>query len=193
VAEAIAVYTEKGPAENQIPSAWHDRLIGQIDGLLKAGEEGFGAAVELSRHRSARVRTKAALHFGLCLDPKGKRHLERMMKDPSVQVRHRALVSYAMLVSPVEEDGWRYEARNYFERWASCVPRGIGKLFPLLDDDNVKVRLGCVLALRPYARLKHAKVDGALKKALKDSKHKVHHAAALALGVVCPGCGGKKK
>jgi len=88
VSKAIEVYTGKGPSEDQVGSPYHHRIMAQISGLLRAGDEGFRAAVELSQHRSAKVRDKAALHFGLCGKQKGRQHLLRLMKDPSAMVRN---------------------------------------------------------------------------------------------------------
>jgi len=180
--EAIDTYTEKGPAENQVGSPYQHRILSQIADLLKAGDEGFRVAVELSRHRSARVRDKAALHFGLCGKQKGRQHLLRLMKDPSAMVRNKAMTAYVALVSPSgssEDDA---------AEQADTSPEGIEKIIPMLRDVSDKIRRNCVKALSPYAQSGNAAVRGALEEASKDPKHKVRHFAALGLGQTCPDC-----
>jgi HEAT repeat protein len=191
VALAIEVYTSKGPPRDHIGSEhWHN-LRRQTIEILRSGDEGLQMDVELSRSEHARARCEAALHFRLRNDPRGKEHVLRLMRDANARVRRQALKSYAWLTSPVDEEGRRFEAHNAYDRWASEVPEGIERLFDALDDSDVKVRWYCVLALRPYARLGDDRVEAALRKALKDAKHKIRHSAALALGIACPGCGAK--
>jgi len=193
VEEAIKVFAAPGPAENQIGSDWHKRTLGKIGELLDSGDEGFRVAVELSHSPQAKVRVKAALHFGLAGDARGREHLERLLADPSSAVRRRALVSYALLISPVGPDGRRFGVENLFSRRAGTVPEGVDKLATLLDDPDVKNRWNAVLALAPYALLGDAAVESALSKALHDPSHKVRHSAALALNKACPDCGKRRR
>jgi RNA polymerase sigma factor (sigma-70 family) len=193
VEDAIKVFTAPGPAENQIGNAWNKRVLGKIGELLDSGEEGFRVAVELSRCPQAKARVKAALHFGLCGDARGREHLERLLTDASSAVRRRALVSYALLISPVGADGRRFGAENLFSRRATSIPESVDKLATLLDDPDVKNRWNAVLALAPYALLGDATVESALSKAFGDESHKVCHSAALALNKACPDCGRRSR
>ncbi len=189
VRKAIEVYSSKGPSEDSTGSEWDCRLKQQTGELLRSGEEGFRIAVELSQSAQAKARSHAAIYFGLTRNPLGKRHLERLMKDKAIRVRNRAVRAYALLIHP---------NKYVTEFWdigkpAKSVPDGIEELFPLLDDDNVKIRIHVVWALGAYAGLSDHKVKKALEIALSDSKHSVRHRAARVLGIDCPGCGTKPK
>jgi len=185
VTKAIEVYTERGPAENQVGSPYHERILGQISDLLKAGDEGYRAAVALSQHRSAKVRDKAALHFGLCGRQEGRPHLLRLMKDPSGMVRHKAMRSFVGLACQQESPG------DDTAKQADTAPEGIEKITPMLKDASDKIRRDCVKALAPYAHSESNEITYAIEKALKDPKHKVRHFAALALGQTCQDCAKK--
>ncbi|MFC1586876.1 sigma-70 family RNA polymerase sigma factor [Planctomycetota bacterium] len=185
VTEAIEVFTSKGPGNSSTGSDWDLKVKAKIGELLHSEEEGFRIAVELSRAKQARARTKAALHFGLYGDPSGKEHLERLMHDESPKVRNMALRAYATLIHPDGET-----PRNVWgiAKRASSVPSEVEKIVIMLNDENVKVRWYAVLALGAYVGLGSRVVDIGLNKALNDSVHKVQHTVAFQLGITCPSC-----
>ena len=186
VSEVIDVFMAKGPSNDLIGSPWERRMRQQTGKVLRAGEEGFRIDVAMSESEHARIRSLAALHFGLRGDPRGKEHLIRLMGDPSARVRNRAVHQYARLIHPGEiEVGWGWGLATPAEE----VPVGVEKLIPLMDDPNAKVRLAALLSLGAYAKLGDSRIDEALQRGLSDPKHKNHHYTARILGVPCPGCG----
>ncbi|MEW6355148.1 MAG: sigma-70 family RNA polymerase sigma factor [Planctomycetota bacterium] len=186
VSEVINVFMAKGPAGDLIGSPWEKRMRQQTTEVLRAGEEGFRIDVAMSESEHARIRSLAALHFGLRGDPRGKEHLIRLMADPSARVRNRAVQQYARLIHPGEiEVGWGWGLATLADK----VPVGVEKLIPLVDDGNAKVRLAALLALGAYAKLGDSRIDEALKRGLADPIHKNRHYTARILGAPCPGCG----
>ncbi|MEK7476109.1 MAG: sigma-70 family RNA polymerase sigma factor [Candidatus Coatesbacteria bacterium] len=189
IADAIRVYAMNGPAHDQMRSVWHRQVVAKVSELLRSGEEGFRMAVELSRSPHAKVRAKAALHFGLSRDQRGREHLAKLLEDENVVVRRGAIRSYASLLGHSEGYDFENSISNQFRTWAEKVPDGIESLIACLKDPIVKNRWVCVLALRPYARLKDVRVDAAFQRAAKDEKHKIRHVAALSVKGRCAECG----
>ena len=181
VAEAIEVYSTKGPAGNSIPSPWHTRLLSQFDELWGLGDGGFKVATELSFNEKARVRRAAATHFEWCRESRGQENLLRLMHDDNAKVRVRALQAYGTRL-------FGRMAGNHFWK-VETVPEGIERIIPMLTDPVTKVRWYAVHALGRCAGLGNVRVDGALREALKDPKHKIVHAVAGHLSISCPGCG----
>jgi len=103
------------------------------------------------------------------------------MHDDNAKVRVAALLAYGKRL-------FGRMASNHFWK-AETVPAGIERVVPMLTDPVTKVRWYAVHALGRCAGLGNGRVDEALKEALKDPKHKIVHAAALHLGMPCPGCG----
>lgn len=187
VAEAVEVFSTKGPERDATNSDWSDEQHAKLAELLDGGETGWQVAVGLSRSKSARVRSRAALHFGLSGDPRGRTLLEQLMSDESAAVRTLALRAYALLIHPDldRSDVWG------IGRPASALPQRVTCLEPLtrmLADPQTKARWYAVIALGAYAERGSGIVDEALLSALGDPVHKVHHAAALVLGAICPSC-----
>ena len=79
VAEAIEVYSTKGPAQNHMGGTWEKLLRRQTSHLLGSHKEGFQIAVALSQSDNARIRMQAALHLVLRHDSRGKEHLHRLI------------------------------------------------------------------------------------------------------------------
>jgi len=185
VEKARAVYTAKGPAHDSTGSDWDmagRRLLGEF---LDAGEAGYLADLELSRSENAGVRRQVAVHFGVRRDARSTEELVRMLQDRSNAVRRQALRWYAAAIHPAR----LRDPVGAVPIPASRIPVGLEPIVAMANDANPDVRLMVVHALASYARLGDAEVDGVLRSALDDPKHKVHHAAARALQVPCPGCG----
>ncbi|MHC4714197.1 MAG: sigma-70 family RNA polymerase sigma factor, partial [Planctomycetota bacterium] len=178
VAKALEIYSAKGPGQDSIGSPWHRGILAQTDELLRSGEEGFRVAVALSKSDRVDARCEAAVYFALRRYKRGKKHLERLLKDNNSNVRCRALRAYATLIHP---EGPDLDAMREIHRPAGTVPAGIENTVAALDDENTKVRWYAVVALGAYASAGDPRVDGALRKALDDPQHKVRHAAARAL------------
>jgi RNA polymerase sigma-70 factor, ECF subfamily len=185
VAESIKVFTAKGPAEDHMHSPWFNIWHQEVRSLLASDEEGFAVAVAMSNSENAKVRTAAALHFGLTKDPRGKKHLLSLMNDKNAIVRQRALRWYASDIHPA---GRRNGPFGMAKR-AESVAEGVSAIIPMLDDPTASVRHAAVCALSAYVGLRDASIDAAMKKALADPKHKIAHYAAGYLGIACPTCG----
>jgi RNA polymerase sigma-70 factor (ECF subfamily) len=170
--EAIEVFTAKGPATNQIPSAWHSAIHNQTGGLLSQGEMGLRVDTALSHSGSRRQRWFAVIHLGLRRDERSGAELMRMLVDRSPRIRAHALKWWAQRL---RRDGVAGEA-------------ALALLLERLADENFNVRLAAVQMLAPHAHANQP-IAAALTKSLDDPKHKVRHAAAKALGVACRGCG----
>jgi len=185
VAKATAIYTSKGPSSDSTGSEW-DRARRNLTGeFLKAGEAGSLADVELSRSENARTRREAAVRFGIRRDTRSKEQLALMLHDRSGVVRRTVLRWYAAAVHPESPR----DPIGAVRVPANEIPPGLAPVLPMVGDTNAEVRLTAVHALASYTHLDDAGVDDALRRALEDPKHKVHHAAAKALGLTCPGCG----
>ncbi len=187
VAEAIEVYSRKGPEHDLMASDWHRTRMAKTSEIQRMGEDGFRVALELSRAEQASVRREAAINFGLCGDPRSKPELLRLMGDPNGKVRRSAINWYAVVVHPSED----VHGPHNLHHPAESVGDGVERLFPALDDEIVKHRCDVVRALGAYVGLGDERVDAALTKALDDDVHKVRHMAARMLGIECPGCGVK--
>jgi len=184
LARAVAVFGAKGPDRDHIPSPWHESQREETGRVLSAGEEGFRIDLALSHSGSARQRHHAVAHFGLRSDDRSLCELERMLDDRSARVRAAALTWYAKRVHPSDPS-------HPFGAFAPApeMPPVAAKLLEQLTDENHNVRLRAVMVSAAYLASGDARVPAALRKALDDSKHKVRHAAARALGEPCPGCG----
>jgi hypothetical protein len=182
---AMSVFVSKGPTHDSTGSEWSKTWHAEIGRLRKSGETGFRVMEELSRSPNGRARSAAVLFFWLSGDPRSTAHLRRLLSDESVAIRCGALRGYAAHIHPARRDGRHWGVSVP----AAAVPEGIDAILPMVGDGNIKVRMYAVKALSDYADLHDDRVDGALRKALDDPKHKVRHAAARALGIACPGCG----
>ncbi len=91
VTRAIRTYTAKGPAEDSTGSETDMAMRAQTAELLESGDEGFDIAVALSESDQAKARIQSAVYFGVKGDPKGKKHLARLLRDDAASVRSRAL------------------------------------------------------------------------------------------------------
>jgi RNA polymerase sigma factor (sigma-70 family) len=184
VADAVELYSSKGPTHDSTRSEWDLRLRAQTRDLLRSGEEGFKIAVELSHSNQVRPRANAAIYFALKRDPRGRDHLKRLLKDESSTVRNRALRAYAALIHPEPEAHSLWAIGTP----AKSLPEGIEAFFPMIEDQNVKVRMYAVTALGAYVGLGDERIEQTLRKALDDPKHKIRHAAAHTLSIPCPDC-----
>jgi HEAT repeat protein len=186
-AEASKVLASKGPEHNSTRSDWDRARIAEVDKLLGAGEEGFEVAERLAASPNGRLRWAATGYFAGTRDPRGLEHLKRLLSDESVRIRLSALRGYAARIHPGSgfDPGWGMGLRQE----AGSVPEGLEVLIELLDDRNWRVKREAVFALTAYTKSGDRRVQSALEKALADPEHPVHHAAAKALGVPCPGCG----
>jgi len=186
IQEAFAVFTSKGPGHDSTGSPWEQRRRDEWKRLLDAGEEGFTAMMKLARFENGRARSAAAVFFLLSNDKRAIEELRALFSDPAVMVRSQALRFYASKIHPARS-GDRllriYDA-------ADTIPDGVAAILPLVHDANVKIRWDAVTMLRAYAHLGDTRIVDTLSQALADSRHKVQHAAARALKVPCPGCGG---
>lgn len=180
---AIGVFTAKGPATAHVPSPWLDSIKDETRRMLGGGDEGFRIAVALSHAGSAQVRWRAAITFGLMNDQRSLRELERMMSDRSAQVRC-ALGWYARRIHPQSP-----QLPHEVGMPAQEIPPGVERLLELLKDENFNVRKAAVGAVAAYLPTGDPHIVSAMNAALRDPKHKVHHAAARTLRVPCPGCG----
>jgi len=185
VQDALEVFTTKGPDHDSTRSNWEQRRDEEYQRLLRAGDEGFRAMMELARSDNGRARNAAAIFFVQSPDPRAIDELRALLDDEAVMVRSRALRFYAGKIHPARGGPVPWGVGNP----ADTVPEGVESILPLVQDDNTKVRMDAVAALSAYAKLDSAGVGRALRQALSDPKHKVRHAAAAALGVPCPGCG----
>ncbi|MBM4037679.1 MAG: sigma-70 family RNA polymerase sigma factor [Planctomycetes bacterium] len=186
VTEAVRLYAAKGPGDGRLDSGWHKARRRQTSKLLAGGQDGFRVDVALSHSENARIRAEAALHFGLRGSARGKAHLLRLMRDSSARVRKAAVTQFARLIHPQGRElcfGWA------LARAAPRVPAGVDKLAAMVADSAPDVRLTALQALAAYVHLGDKVVGNAVKAALADPTHKVHHNAARVLGTRCPGCG----
>ncbi len=183
VAEAVAVYTAKGPSTNSIPSEWHDAIGGKTLEIIQAGEEGYQIDLALAESPKANARKEAAIHFGIRRDLRALPHVQRLLHDESTKVRSAAVLAFAGLIHP-NRPGF-----GLFHGPADSVPDEIDSLIDLLSDPNDKIRMRVLTALRPYAHLDDERITVALNRALQDPKHRVAHLAACHLRITCPSCG----
>ncbi len=190
VAQAVSVYSAKGPSEDCETSEWKDRRMRQTRALLRAGDEGYRVAEAMSHSPLTKARLEACNQFWLRREERGKAHLLRLMQDVSHKVRARAVTCYAKLLYELTDHDRLHCLPNPPTYRASAAPEGIERIIPMLEDENDRVRWYTVLGLGPSLGHGNEQVEAALRKALGDRKHKVMHAAAKGLGVVCPGCGG---
>jgi HEAT repeat protein len=182
---ALDVFTSSGPERNSTRSSWERRRQAETEKLLAAGDEGFSIMRELARADSGRLRNAAAICFAQSEDERTIDELRALLHDPAATVRSRAARFYASRIHPAGTPGSLPRPATPADR----VPEGVADLLPLVRDASTKVRLDAIGALSAYARIGDARVTRALRGALGDSRHKVRHAAARALGVACPGCG----
>jgi|GEM_PF-2243883 len=182
--QTLAVFTAKGPAADSTGSEHEQRRHRELERLIKAGDSGIRVMRELARSANGRARNAAALFFGLSPDPRATTELNRLLSDPAVMVRSRALRFFASRIHPDPVDG----SRHQYQEPASSVPEEITAILPLARDPSPKVALEAIACLSAYARFNDRRITRALKQALADPRHKVQHAAARVLGVACPGC-----
>ncbi|MBN1270105.1 MAG: hypothetical protein JXB04_10990 [Kiritimatiellae bacterium] len=189
VRKATELYGSKGPAHDSTGSEWDMALKHLTGEILEAGEAGYLADVELMRSDNARARKEATIHFGIRRDAGSKKQLACLLQDRSHVVRRAALGWYAGAIHPANLRDPIVTISDPADR----VPQGVALIVPMVGDPNEKVRMTAVNALAAYRGLGDPPVDGALNRALNDEKHKICHAAAKVLGVVCPGCGTRPK
>jgi len=186
VQEAFEVFTSKGPADDSTESPWDQRRKEEWTKLLHTGDEGFRAMMKLARSDNGRARNAAAVFFWLSDDKRALEELCTLLGDPAATVRSRVALYYASRIHPARAGDRLWRLRET----ADTIPDGVEAILPLVCDDNVKVRMNAIIVLSAYARLGDARIVKALRQALGDSHHKVQHAAARALKVPCPVCGG---
>ena len=182
--EARKAFTQKGPPENSTGSTYEQELFSEIQRLLQLGAEGFAVAQQLAKSANGRLRNAAAMYFSLANNSGSKAELIALMQDEAVAVRSRAVRFYASQIHPARTAD---HIPHYWEP-AQYVPEGIDQLFPMLEDESLKVQLDAIHALTPYTALQDKGVLTVLQARLKDTSHKIQHAAAKALAVQCPGC-----
>lgn len=168
-----------------IPSSWLESLIGQINRLAKAGDEGFRVCMALSHSGTARLRYYVVSAFGLRREDRALRELQRMLEDHSARVRRQAMRWYAARIHPDPAVTGPHAVGHP----SKAGPAGIDNLVRCVVDENHNVRLTTVAILAAYANSDDPRAAKALQQALQDPKHKVRHAAARVLGTACPGCG----
>lgn len=182
---AYETFASKGPPEDSTGSAWEQRIAATRRELLQGGEQGFDIVCEFADSPNGRVRSAAAIFFGLSDDPRAADELRDLLSDEAVAVRSRAVRFYAARIQPTCANGdvWGIDEP------ADTVPEGIDALLPLVHDASARVALQAFRALSAYAGLGNDGVTSALQQALAGTRHNVRHVAARALGVPCPGCG----
>ncbi len=185
--DAYEVFVAKGPAHNSTGSKREQEIGAKTKELLDSGQDGFRIMTELACSHNGRARNVAAIYFGLSEDERSDEILTSLFADESVSVRSRALRMFAARIHPGcgKGNGWA------IAKAAKAIPDGVKSILPLVRDKSVKVKLDAIRALSAYAALLDKDVLGALNRALRDPHHKIHHAAAKALGKPCPGCGAK--
>lgn len=188
VARAAEVYASRGPDRDLMDSQWKTKRENETAKILQSGEGGFQVDLALSRSPDARLRTEAALHFGLRADDRSRKALIALMQDRAWEVRRASLVWYASAIHPAGNPGFFGISQR-----ATEVPEGVEDLLGLLGDSHEKVRLEALRALRAYVGSGDERVESSLRRALDDAKHKVRHMAACHLGIACPGCGEKPR
>ena len=140
--------------------------------------------VEMSKSDNGKARRATAVYFGICGNPKSKKHLKPLLKDESARIRSNAIGSYGRIIHPELP----FDIHT-IEKKAESVPPEIKNVIPLLKDKNTKVSMRALIILSHYHGLNNADVEKALKDATKDSQHKIQHKASITSGIPCPKCG----
>ena len=184
-ARAYQVLCARGPERDSTGSEYEKRLHRERLRLVNGGAEGYQVIRRLARSDNGRARSAAVICLALHTDPGATVELARLLDDPAVSVRSRAVRFYASRIHPARTPE---HLPHHWDR-AATVPAGVDALLPLAADPSPKVALDAIRALSAYAHLGDGAIQRALTSALTDDRHRIAHHAARVLGRDCPGCG----